>query len=186
MTQPLERTQVIARPNEGLIAVAISGSPRAPSKSKLLAERLLEELASLGCQTRLVDVAGMPSDALAARGHAPEVDEAIEAVGAAQIVVAASPTYRALYTGVLKCFFDLMPQAHLAGKVCIGLQTGIASQHALSPEYGLRPLFVSLEGVPLAALYATDAEFVEGEPSPELAERLRAVAREAAKAARTR
>jgi FMN reductase len=186
MTQPLEQTQVIARPNEGLIAVAISGSPRAPSKSKLLADRLLAELASLGCQTRLIDLAEMPADALAARGHAPEVDEAIEAVGAAQIVIAASPTYRALYAGVLKCFFDLMPQAHLSGKVCIGLQTGMAPQHALSPEYGLRPLFISLDGVPLAALYATDGEFADGEPSVELAERLKVAARSAVSAARAR
>jgi FMN reductase len=183
MTLPLEQTQVIARPQPALLAVAISGSPRVPSKSKLLAERLLSELEAFGCQTRMLDVAEMPSEALVARGHSAEVDEAIETVGSAQIVVAASPTYRALYTGVLKCFFDLMPQEHLAGKVCLGLQTGIAPQHALSPEYGLRPLFVSLGGTPLTALYATDAEFTDAEPSPDLAERLRTAARAAVSAA---
>jgi len=87
-------------------------------------------------------------------------------------VIAATPTYRALYTGLLKCFFDLMPQGHLSGKLCIGLQTGIAREHALSPEYGLRPLFASLGGLPIATLYARDDEFAEGVPSEELRARL--------------
>jgi hypothetical protein len=65
-----------------------------------------------------------------------------------------------------------MPQGHLAGKLCIGIQTGIAREHALSPEYGLRPLFASLDGVPAAVLYARDEEFVEAAPSQELLEHL--------------
>lgn len=157
-------------------AVAISGSPRSPSKSKGLAERLLEEFATLGCETQMIDVAELPAAPLLAREPAPEIDAAIAAVGEAQIVIATSPTYRALYTGALKCLFDLMPQAHLAGKLCIGLQTGIAPHHSLSPEYGLRPLFASLEGTPFAVLYATDSEFAEGQPGAELVAKLRDIA----------
>jgi FMN reductase len=102
--------------------------------------------------------------------------KAIGLVGDARIVIAATPTYRALYTGLLKAFFDLMPQAHLRGKLCVGLQTGIAHDHALSPEYGLRPLFASLEGLPVAVLYARDDEFIEGEPSAALVERVEGLA----------
>ena len=159
---------------DDLFAVAISGSPRAPSKSRTLAERALSELASLGCQTQLIDVAGLPADALVGRAESSAIAEAIAAVGRARIVVAASPTYRALYTGVLKCFFDLMPQEHLAGKICVGLQTGIAPRHALSAEYGFRPLFASLEGVPLSVTYALDSDFADGEPSPEVVARVSA------------
>jgi FMN reductase len=155
-----------------LLAVAISGSPRSPSRSKTLAELALQILAGRGYDTRLVDLATLPADALVARGQSPEVEEAIAAVGEAHIVIAATPTYRALYTGLLKCFFDLMPQGHLAGKLCMGLQTGIAREHALSPEYGLRPLFASLDGIQEAVLYARDDEFVEGDPSAELRTRL--------------
>ena len=141
-------------------------------------------LARRAREARLRDAADRCGDA--ARGGAgrrarqsAEIDDAIAAVGQAQIVAASSPTYRALYTGVLKCFFDLMPQGHLAGKVCLGLQTGIAPQHALSPEYGLRPLFASLDGVPALALYATDAEFSDGEPSDALSERVARMAEQA-------
>jgi FMN reductase len=137
---------------------------------------MLHALAGGGHEARLIDLAELPADALLARAESLEVTEAIAAVGEASIVIAATPTYRALYTGLLKAFFDLMQQGYLQGKLCVGLQTGIASEHALSPEYGLRPLFASLEGVPIAMLYARDDEFLEREPSKELAERVEGMA----------
>lgn len=157
-------------------AVAISGSPRTPSKSKALAELLLAALAKRGCATQLIDLAALDADALLARREDAAVAEAIAAVGAAQILIAATPTYRALYTGLLKCFFDLMPQGHLSGKVCLPVQTGAGPHHALSPEYGLRPLFMSLDGLPLAGVYATDAEFIDGAPNAELSAQVASVA----------
>lgn len=160
-------------------AVAISGSPRTPSKSKALAELLLEALAARGCSTQLIDLATLDSEALLARREDAGVSAAIAAIGGAQIVVAATPTYRALYTGLLKCFFDLMPQAHLAGKVCVPVQTAGVPHHALSIEYGLRPLFASLDGLPIAGVYATDAEFADGAANAELRGRIERAAEQA-------
>jgi FMN reductase len=139
---------------------------------------MLRELERAG-RTRMVDVAGLPAEALVARASAPEVDAAIAAVGESQIVVAASPTYRALYTGVMKCLFDLMPPGHLAGKICVPVQTGAAAAHFLSVEYGMRPLFASLEGVAIAGVYATDEHFEDGAPSERLAARIEFVAKTA-------
>lgn len=173
-----------ARFESPLRAVAISGSPRSPSKSKTVAERFLAALEHIGCETRLIDVATLPAEALVVRGTSSEIDDAIAAVGQAQIIAASTPTYRALYTGVLKCFFDLMPQSHLNAKVCVGLQTGIAPQHALSPEYGLRALFASLDGVPALTLYATDDEFSSGDPNAALSERISRTAELAVQLAR--
>ena len=104
------------------------------------------------------------------------VDAAISTVGSAHIIIAATPTYRALYTGLLKSFFDLMPMAHLAEKLCVGVQTAAIEQHALALDYGLRPLFMSLDGVPLHGLFATDDEFVDGRPSAALCERAEGLA----------
>ncbi len=160
-------------------AVAVSGSPRAPSKSKALAELLLEALARGGCETRLIDLTLLPADALLARATHPDLDDAIAAVGEARIVVAATPTYRALYTGLLKMFFDLMPQGHLAGKLCLPVQTAAVPEHALAVEYGLRPLFMSLDGIPLSGVFATDAEFADGAPNDALRQRLERAADEA-------
>ena len=169
-----------------LRAVAISGSPRAPSKSKALAEALLALLASAGCETRVIDVAALPADALLARGPSPEMDDAVAAVGRAQIVVAASPTYRALYTGALKCLFDLMPPGHLAGKVCVPVLTAASPAHFLAIDHGFGPLFASLEGTPAPGIYATDEQFAGGAPGPKLEARIEHVAQAALDLARAR
>ncbi len=159
-----------------LLAVAVSGSPRAPSKSKTLAERLLDALARGGCTTKLIDVAELPADALLARAQHPAIDDAIAALGEAHIVIAASPTYRALYTGAMKALFDLMPPAHLANKICVPVQTGASPAHFLTLEYGMRPLFDSLEGLPVAGVYATDDQFADGQPTEKLSQRVEHVA----------
>lgn len=165
-------------------AVAISGSPRAPSKSKTLAERTLAALAADGCETSMIDVADLPASALLAREPAAEIDAAVAAVGAAQIVIAATPTYRAVYTGAMKCLFDLMPPAHLAGKICIPIQTAASPAHFLAIEYGMKPLFTSLEGLPISGVYATDDKFIDGAPDDALTARIALVARTALALAR--
>ena len=157
-------------------AVAISGSPRAPSKSKTMAEIMLQALERGGCETRMIDVAELPAEALLARGPDAAIDDAVAAVAEARIVVAATPTYRALYTGAMKCFFDLLPPGALAGKVCVPIQTAGVAQHFLAIEYGFRPLFASLDGVPIAGVYATDAQFVDGKPEEKLLQRIHDVA----------
>lgn len=163
-----------------LRAVAISGSPRSPSKSKTLAELLLRALERRGCATDFVDVAVLPAEALLARaaneGSTAAVAAAIAAVGEAQIVVAATPTYRALYTGALKCLFDLMPPGHLSGKICVPVQTAASPAHFLAIEHGFGPLFASLEGVMIAGVYATDDHFADGVPSEKLLARVDRVA----------
>ena len=168
----LSRTVPIASAKKGVSAVAISGSPRTPSKSKVLAELLLDALSKRGCATQLIDLATLDAEALVARREHPAVTDAIAAVGRAQIVIAATPTYRALYTGLLKCFFDLMPRAYLASKVCVPIQTAGVPHHSLSTEYGLRPLFASLEGLSITGVYAADAEFSDGSPNADLRERI--------------
>jgi FMN reductase len=159
-----------------ITAVAISGSPRAPSKSKALAELLLQALAMRGCDTSIIDVSQLPAAALLARETHSEIDEAIALAGRAQIVVAATPTYRALYTGALKCLFDLMPPAHLAGKICVPVQTAASPAHFLAIEYGLKPLFTSLEGLAVDGLYAIDDQFIDGAPNEKLLARMEHVA----------
>jgi FMN reductase len=160
-------------------AVAISGSPRSPSKSKTLAELVLQTLRRAGCDTEMVDVAMLPADALVARAQSVELDKAIATVGTAQIVIAATPTYRALYTGVLKAFFDLMPPGHLVSKICVPVQTAASPAHFLAVEYGFRPLFASLDGLPSAGIYATDDQFVDGQPNEALVARINVVAGQA-------
>jgi FMN reductase len=169
-----------------LNAVAISGSPRAPSKSKTLAELMLAALARRRFIGSLIDVSTLPAEALLAREASSGISGAIELVGGAQIVVASTPTYRALYTGAMKCLFDLMPPAHLAGKVCVPVQTAASPAHFLAIEYGLKPLLTSLDGAPIDGVYATDDQFADGAPNEKLLGRIEHVAANAARLVQSR
>ena len=137
---------------------------------------MLTALERRGCETRLFDLATLNADALLARSTSTDVGEALAAVVEARIVVAATPTYRALYTGLLKMFFDLLPQEALEGKLCVPVQTAGVANHFLAIEYGLRPLFMSLGGVPLAGVFATDEQFADGQPNEAVLSRIDAVA----------
>lgn len=140
---------------------------------------MLRAFARADCETQLIDVASLPAEALVARETSPLIDDAIAALGGAHIVVATSPTYRALYTGVMKALFDLLPYGHLAAKVCVPIQTAGSQSHFLTIEYGMRPLFASLDGVPISGVYATDDQFADGQPNEKLIARIDVVAAQA-------
>lgn len=155
--------------NGRVATVGISGSPGATSKSRLLVQHALERLAARGASATLVDLATLPADALLGRGAAPPVAAALERTIRARIVVAGTPVYRATYSGLLKVFFDLLPQDSLVGKIGIPIVTGHDSGHSLAVDCGLRPLFASLGATVVArGVYGTSAQFTGGRAAPEL------------------
>jgi FMN reductase len=158
------------RESDGRLAtVGISGSPGATSKSRLLVRYALERLAARGASAELVDLAALPAEALLGRTAAPPVAAALERAIGARIVVAGTPVYRATYSGLLKLFFDLLPQDSLVGKIGIPIATGHDRNHSLAVDHGLRPLFASLGAVVVASgVYGTSAQFANGQAAPEL------------------
>ena len=165
---------------KGLTAVGVSGSPSATSKSRVLVEYALARLAERGAGTELVDLSSLPADALLGRGAAPVVTAALEAATHAAIVVAGTPVYRATYSGLLKLFFDLLPQDSLVGKVGVPIVTGHGAAHSLSLDHGMRPLFASLGATVVAGgVYATSAQFQDGKPHPDLLQAVERAVREA-------
>jgi FMN reductase len=80
-------------------------------------------------------------------------------VAQSHVVVVASPTFKATYTGILKAFFDRYGYRPLEGSVGVPVMTGAANIHALAVEVHLRPLLVELGAtVPAAGLFVTEAE----------------------------
>jgi FMN reductase len=80
-------------------------------------------------------------------------------VAASDLIVAASPTYKASYTGLLKIFFDRYGNRALEGSVAVPVMTGASLVHALAPETHLRPLLVELgAAAPTRALYVTEPD----------------------------
>src|SRR5437879_7949880 len=144
----------------------------------MLVEYALAQLAARGATTQLVDLAALRAWRLRGRGTSAAVAGAIEATTRAGVIVVGTPVYRATYSGLLKVFFDLLPQDSLIGKIGVPLVTGHDSAHALSIDHGLRPLFASLGATVIAgAVYATSQQFTDGKPGRELLEAVdRAVA----------
>lgn len=88
------------------------------------------------------------------------VSDLVEQVRASDIVVAASPTYTATYTGLLKVFLDRLGYQALRGKVAVPLMLGGAPLHSLAPELLLRPVLTGLgASVPAQALFVLEHEY---------------------------
>jgi len=163
-----------------LRVVGVSGSPAAASRSRRLLEEVLSALGAAGAATTLVDLAALPADALLGRRASADVEDALAAVAAADIIAVSTPVYRATYSGLLKVFCDLFAPGALAGKVAIPIATGGGPAHALCIDHGLRPLLASVGAVVVAAgIYGTDAEFVAGVPNATVVGRVTLAADEA-------
>jgi FMN reductase len=84
----------------------------------------------------------------------------LDSVANSDLVVVASPTHQATYTGLLKSFLDRYGNDGVADAVCIPILTGAAPIHALAPEVHLRPLLVELgASTPTRGLFVTEQEF---------------------------
>ena len=132
--------------------VALVGNPRPGSRTLAAALALRDALAGPGDETATVDLAGVPLDR---DGAAP----AREAVAAADVLVVASPTYKASYTGLLKLFLDGYGPDALAGIRAVPLMIGAGPGHALAVDVHLTPLLLELgASVPARGLYVLESE----------------------------
>ena len=90
----------------------------------------------------------------------PGVARLVAEVGAADLVVVASPTYKGTYTGLLKLFLDRFAGGSGLTGLAVPLMLGAGPAHALAPELTLRPLLTELGAtVPGRALYLVDTAY---------------------------
>lgn len=151
-----------------MTAVAVNGSPSTKSKTHALAAAGLE-LAGGGT---LIDVSTLDAEALLLRREHASVQGAIDAIAGADVLILATPVYRATYSGLLKVVLDQLPTDALRGTAAVLAATAASPAHFLALDTGLRAAVASLAGwsVPTVT-YATGDDFSEdGRPS----ERVRA------------
>ncbi|MEU5411172.1 FMN reductase [Streptomyces clavifer] len=166
-----------------LTIVAVSAGLSSPSSTRLLADRLAEAARERlavdqdrRVEVRVVELRDLAVDIAnhLVTGFPPAgLKEAIDAVTAADGLIAVSPVFTASYSGLFKSFFDLVDNTALTGKPVLIAATGGTPRHSLVLEHAMRPLFAYLRAVVLpTSVYAASEdwgssgdEYTEGLPS---------------------
>lgn len=152
--------------------VVVSAGLSQPSSTRLLADRL-----SAAVDRHLRDAGIEPHlEVIELRDHAqdltnhlltgfpsPRLQAAIDAVLAADGLIAVTPIFSASYSGLFKLFFDLVERDGFAGKPVLIAATGGTARHSLALEHALRPLFAYLNAAVVAtAVYAATEDWGRG------------------------
>ncbi|MFJ9035215.1 CE1759 family FMN reductase [Streptomyces sp. NPDC102406] len=146
--------------------VVVSAGLSSPSSTRLLADRLaaataghveteteVVELRDLATEIAQHFVTGFPPARLAA---------ALDAVAAADGLIAVTPVFAASYSGLFKSFFDVIDKDALTGKPVLVAATGGTARHSLVTEHALRPLFTYLRALVLpTAVFAASEDWGE-------------------------
>ena len=146
-----------------LLLIAASPSPR--SRSGALLSAASERLQHLGLTPQTLRLRDLPPQPLLhADFQHPNIQEALQAVAKARVIVLATPIYKAAYSGLLKVFLDLLPQDGLKGKTVWALATGGSLAHLLALDYALLPVLSSLgTRSQIDSVYAVDAQLERNE-----------------------
>lgn len=144
--------------------IALVGHERPRSRTRLVAEAAataLLERAPGGASAETVDLSELGPVLL----DRPTADELRRQVADADLLVVASPTYKASYTGILKIFLDGYQGPALSGRVAVPLMVAGSAHHALAADVHLRPLLLELGATcPTPSLFVLDSEADERSP----------------------
>lgn len=96
-------------------------------------------------------------------GTAPAaVQDALDAVLTADGLIAATPTYKASFSGLFKAFFDLFDEGALENLPTVVAATGGSPRHSLVLDTALRPLFSYLKALTLPiGVYAATEDWAD-------------------------
>jgi FMN reductase len=143
------------------IAVVV-GNPKPRSRTLAIASAVAKSAGiRLGGDVTLeVDLALFTDEIF--KWPSDEMTRLNDSVASSDLVIVASPTYKATYTGLLKAFLDRYPSNGLSGVTAIPVMTGASPLHAMSIDTGLRPLLVELgASVPTRGLYFVMSQMTE-------------------------
>ena len=141
------------------LVASIVGNPRPESRTHAIARALVDAIsAELGAEPGPeIDLAALgartldPADAGAI--------SAVEEVLGADVLVVASPTYKATYSGLLKSFLDRFGTGALAGSAAVPVMLSGAANHQLAVDVHFTRLLLELgAAVPVRGLFVLEGE----------------------------
>lgn len=162
-----------------LNVVAVSGSLHSPSKTTALVREIIDVLGTeLSINVHLIELSEIGrefSGALNRDELSAAAEQELRTIENADLLIVASPVYRASFTGLFKHVFDFVGQYALIDKPVLLAATGGSDRHALILEHQFRPLFSFFQALTLPlGVYAKDSDFTNYRvTSDELRERIR-------------
>ncbi|HEX6454274.1 MAG TPA: CE1759 family FMN reductase [Trebonia sp.] len=165
------------------LAVVTAGTSD-PSSTRLLADRTAERIKDLA-QRRghsvtisVIDLRELATDittALTNQLIAPKLQRAVEALGAADGIVAAAPVYKAGPSGLFTSFFHVLDNDLLIAKPVVLAATAGTARHALVADDQMRAMFAYLRTLTVpTSLFAAPEDWQD----PALNKRIDRAARE--------
>src|SRR5579859_7038065 len=150
--------------------VAVSAGTSDPSSTRLLADRAAQRVTALAGQrggatvlTRVIDLRELATDittALTSQLVTPKLQQAVDALGAADGVIAAAPVYKAGPSGLFTSFFQVLDNDLLIGKPALLAATAGTARHALVVDEQMRSLFAYLRALPVpTSLFAATEDW---------------------------
>jgi FMN reductase len=139
--------------NETFNLVVVSAGTSDPSSTRLLADRTAQRATALAGQrgasvrTSVIDLRELATDittALTSQLVTPKLQLAVDALGAADGIIAAAPVYKAGPSGLFTSFFHVLDNDLLIGKPVVLAATAGTARHALVVDDQMRPLFAYL------------------------------------------
>ena len=110
----------------------------------------------------LRDIAHGITDAMLTGLVPAAVQDALDAVVTADALIAATPTYKASYSGLFKAFFDLFDEGALENLPTVVAATGGSPRHSLVLDTALRPLMAHLKALTLpVGVYAATEDWAD-------------------------
>ncbi len=148
-----------------LKVTAVSGSYKIPSRTTAIIEELTQRLGKqIPIDLHLIELSNIAPDLVASFNpeHFPShIQRDIQAIENADLLIVATPVYRASYTGLFKHLFDLVNYESLVDVPVLLAATGGSERHALVIDHELRPLFSFFQALTLpVGVYGTEADFV--------------------------
>ena len=164
--------------------VAVSAGTSDPSSTRMLADRTAQRVTDLAERrgaavlTRVIDLRELATDittALTSQLITPKLQQAIDALGAADGLIAAAPVYKAEPSGLFTSFFHVLDNDLLIGKPVVLAATAGTARHALVVDDQMRPLFAYLRTLPVpTSLFAAPEDWGTSASGPDYPESRRA------------
>lgn len=144
--------------------VVVAGNPKPQSRTLDAGVRLAHRLGAAPESVSTIDVIELGAGLFAWGDE--RVAGAVELAQSADLLVVATPTYKASYTGVLKLFLDQFAGGTgLAGVTAVPLMLGGSHTHALAGEVHLKPVLAEIgAAVPTPAIFQIDKAY-EDDPA---------------------